>query len=89
MSAVIATTKLIAFRRINASKANARLSNFERVAIDYAGLSREIVRERGRGTKAGRRDKQRRDREISECHVERPKPFFANVLMLCKRICSA
>jgi hypothetical protein len=46
LSAVIATTKLIAFRRINASKANARLANFERVAIDYAGLSREIVRER-------------------------------------------
>jgi len=46
LSAVIATAKLIAFRRINASKANARLANFERVGIDYAGLSREIVRER-------------------------------------------
>jgi hypothetical protein len=36
-----------------------------------------------------RHDKQRRERETSERQFERPNPFSAKVLMLCKRICSA
>jgi hypothetical protein len=38
LNAVIATAKLIAFRRINAPEADARPVNFYRVAVDYAGL---------------------------------------------------
>jgi hypothetical protein len=46
LNAVIATAKLIAFRRINAPKANARPVNFERVAVNDAGLPGKIVCER-------------------------------------------
>ena len=63
--------------------------NFERVAVDHARLPAEIARERWGGAKAYRREEQRRERETSERQFARPNPFPANVLMLCKRICSA
>jgi hypothetical protein len=51
-----------------------------------AGLPGQIVCERWRGAKACRRDEQSRECETSERHSERPNPFSATVLMLCKRI---
>jgi hypothetical protein len=44
--AVLAPAKLAAFRRINAPKPNARPVNFERVAVDNAGLPGQIIGER-------------------------------------------
>jgi hypothetical protein len=45
LNAIIATAKLVALRCVNAPQANARPVNFERVAVDDAGLPREAVRE--------------------------------------------
>jgi hypothetical protein len=89
LNAVIATAKLAALRRVNAPKPNARPVNFERVAVDDAGLPTQIVRGRWQRANAYRREDQWGKREALERQFERPNPFSANVLILCKRICSA
>jgi len=87
--AVFAPTKLPALGRINALKPDARAVDFERVAINDAGLPGQIVRERRHSTNASRREDRLRKRDSSERQFERPNLFSANVLMLCKRICIA
>jgi hypothetical protein len=62
--------------------------NFDRVAVNDAGLPAEIVSQRWRGTDTYR-ENQSSKRSSSERQFERPNPFSANVLMLCKRICIA
>jgi hypothetical protein len=84
---VIAPAELIALGRINSPKPNPRPVNFERVAVDDAGLPGQIVCERWRGANTYREDQSKR--KASERQFERPNPSSAKVLMLCKRICSA
>jgi hypothetical protein len=89
LNAVLAPAKLIALGRVNSPQANARPVNLYGVAVNDAGLPGKIICEHCRSAKTSSRDKQRRERETSERHFERPNPFSANVLTLCKRICSA
>jgi hypothetical protein len=89
LQALIVATKLTAFGRVDSPKANARPMNFERVAVDDADLPTQIVRGRWQRTNAYRREDQLGKREALERQFERPNPFSANVLILCKRICSA
>jgi hypothetical protein len=88
LQTILAPTKLTAFGCVNAPKANARPVNFERVTINNAGLTGQIVRQHWRGANTYHEDQSSR-REASERQFERPNPFSANVLMLCKRICIA
>jgi hypothetical protein len=87
--AVSATAELITFGRVNTPKSNTRPVNFERVAVNDAGLPGEIVGKRWRSANAYRRKDELGRHESSERQFERPNPFSANVLMLCKRICIA
>jgi len=68
LQALIVATKLTTLGRVNSPQANARPVNFERVAVNDAGLPGEIIRERWRGAKACRREEQSGERDTSECH---------------------
>jgi hypothetical protein len=48
LHAILAATKLAAFWRIDSPQANARFVDFQRVAIDDAGLPYNVISERNR-----------------------------------------
>ena len=48
LQAILAPAELAAFRRIDPPQADARAMDFQRVAVDDAGLPREIIGERNR-----------------------------------------
>jgi hypothetical protein len=58
LQALIIPAKLSGLGCINSPKANARPVNFECVAVNDAGLTGQIVRERWRSTKACRSEEQ-------------------------------
>ena len=63
LQAVIAPTKLAALRRIDSPEANARPVNFQRVAIDDAGLPYQVIGERNGYRPEDYRRKRRSDLE--------------------------